>query len=141
MSQSQTNARFVHVLRWIARLLPIPLVLFVVVMNLPLGPVTGDLSRTVTARQVILALLFPGLYIVGWLLAWRREGLGGALMVLSFPLFAGFLLLTQGSWQSLALLAMMALVFAVPGALFLVCQYLSGQHEATKSTNGPEQTG
>lgn len=85
---SQTEARSIQVIRWIARLLPIPLVLFVVAMNVAPDPVTGELSRTVSVPQVVLALSFPGLYVVDWLLAWRSEIPGDALMVLGIVLFS-----------------------------------------------------
>lgn len=126
MDQPQTNPRLVRVLRWIARLLPVPFVLFVIIMNLAPDPVTGELSREVSIHQAILALLFPGLYVAGWLLAWWRwERLGGLLMILSFPLFAGYAALAFGPSRLRPSLLIMALPFAIPGVLFLLAAYLS----------------
>lgn len=118
--------RTIQIIRWLARLLPVPLVLFVIIMNLAPDPVTGELSREISVQQVILALLFPGLYVAGWVLAWWRwERLGGVLMILSFPLFVGYIGLTSGVSRFRAIWLLMGLIFAAPGLLFLLASYLS----------------
>jgi hypothetical protein len=122
---NQTEARSIQIVRWIARLLPIPLVLFVVVMNLAPDPLTGELSRTVTIPQVVLALCFPGLYVVGWLVAWRREIAGGALMVLGIALFIATIALVHGADRITLSLLVIGLIIAVPGVLFLWTGYRS----------------
>ena len=72
----KTNTRGLQIVRWVARLWAVGVISLVVVMNLAPDPVAGELSSTVTIHQVALALLFPGLYIAGWLLAcWTRYAL------------------------------------------------------------------
>lgn len=129
VTTSQTEACSTQVIRWIARILPIPLVLFVVVMNLAPDPVTGELSRTVPIPQVVLALFFPGLYVFGWLVAWRREIPGGALLVLGIVLFNATIGLAHGAGRITTSLLVIGLIIAVPGLLFLWTGYRSRRRE------------
>ncbi len=101
----------------------------VVVMNLAPDPVTGQLSGTVTVHQAVLALLFPGIYIAGWLLAWWREIAGGVLMAISFPLFAAYIALVHGAGQLAPAMLIVGLIVIVPGLLFMLTGYLSHNKE------------
>lgn len=121
----KTNTRGLQIVRWVARLWAVGVISLVVVMNLAPDPVAGELSSTVTIHQVALALLFPGLYIVGWLVAWWREIAGGALMVLSFPLFIAYIALVQSAGRLTGAMVIVAVFVIVPGLLFLLTGYRS----------------
>ncbi|MEZ4769833.1 MAG: hypothetical protein R2844_15550 [Caldilineales bacterium] len=120
-----TNIRSLQVVRWIARLWAVGVVVLVVVMNLAPDPVTGDLSGTVTLPQAVLALLFPGLYVAGWLLVWWREIAGGALMVVSFPLFAGYIAFVSSAGRFTGAMFVVGTIVIVPGLIFLFAGYRS----------------
>lgn len=122
---AKTNTHSLQVVRWVARLWAVGVVLLVVVMNLAPDPVTGELGGTVTVQQVVLALLFPGIYIAGWLVTWWREIPGGVLMTLSFPLFAGYIALVHGAGRLQPALLVIGLIVVIPGLLFLLTGWLA----------------
>ena len=101
------------VLRWTARALS------VLVLGVVLCFAFGEglnLSRF-TARELVLFLFFPTGVCLGMALAWRWEGLGGAVTVASLAAFYLVDRLTSSSFpRGLALVAM-----ASPGFLFLLC--------------------
>ena len=77
---------------------------------------------TVPARDWIGVVFFPVSVLIGLVLAWRREALGGAISVLGvmcFYVIYGWLLagsMRQG-WAFLP--------FLIPGSLFLIYGYLA----------------
>ncbi|MGO8696391.1 MAG: hypothetical protein ACLQVY_01545 [Limisphaerales bacterium] len=101
------------VLRWSAR------VLSIVVAGVVLCFAVGEglnLSRF-TARELVLFLFFPIGVCLGMALAWRWEGLGGAVTVASLAAFYLADRLTSSSFpRGPAFVAM-----AAPGFLFLLC--------------------
>ncbi|MCB0172521.1 MAG: hypothetical protein KDJ97_18405 [Anaerolineae bacterium] len=105
------------IVRWIARIWGVASILFVLAFLLGEG-----LSPTqITPTEWIQLLLFPFSVMGGLLLAWRWEGVGGGLTLVSFVMF--YLLhyvvsgnLPQGPFFGLV---------AAPGLLFLLCWLLS----------------
>jgi hypothetical protein len=103
--------------RWSARLLSIAstalLLLFVF---------GGGETLKITGRQWLAFVFFPLGIVVGFAVAWWKEGLGGGISVVSLLIFyLIFLLLlggkiAQGVWF---------LVFAIPGFLFLAAYAIS----------------
>ena len=79
-------------------------------------------TSTVTGRQWLALIFFPLGIVVGFAVAWWREGLGGAITIASliiFYLIFVFLLrgnLARGGWF---------LVFSIPGFLFLASYAIS----------------
>ena len=107
--------------RWSARLLSIAstgvLLLFLFGEKFEPSKITG--------RQWLGLIFFPVGIVVGFVVAWWREGLGGAISIASllvFYLIFVFLMgegLAEGGWF---------LVFAVPGFLFLASYAISRSH-------------
>jgi len=76
--------------------------------------------ETPTASEAVGLVFFPGGVAAGLFLAWWREGLGGAVTVLSLPAFYAWSYLRdgripRGPWF---------LVTAAPGLLFLLARAL-----------------
>jgi hypothetical protein len=104
--------------RWSARLLSVAstAILLMFVFGEPLGP-----SR-VTGRQWLAFIFFPTGIIVGFVVAWWKEGLGGGISIASlFIFYLIFVLLLGGSLAR----GVWFLVFAIPGFLFLAAYAIS----------------
>jgi len=110
--QNQSGRVAMVLFRWSARLLSIAstalLLLFVFGEKFEVSKVTG--------RQWLAFVFFPLGIVVGFAVAWWKEGLGGGISVVSLLIFyLIFVLLlggniARGAWF---------LVFALPGFLFL----------------------
>jgi hypothetical protein len=103
--------------RWSARLLSIAstalLLLFV------LG---GRETLEFTIRQSLAFVFFPVGIVVGFAVAWWKEGLGGGISVVSLLIFyLIFVFLLRGNPAR----GMWFLVFAIPGFLFLAAYAIS----------------
>jgi len=129
---------FITILRWIARGWSVGSLLLLLAMVIGEGdPGAARLSPS----EVIGMVFFPAGIVLGLLLAFRNERLGGLICVASF---AGFYLwhvivsgrLPQGPYFAL---------FAAPGALFLICSVLSARHSdgtefVTSTSNNARQS-
>ena len=114
-------------LRGIAMVATIFIIAFIAVMQAAPDPVTGGLAP-VTFDQVLLAFIFPGTMILGLIMAWvHHEGWGGALIVVSFPLFVLAARLLQGNWIPSQYFIPLWLLCALPGILFLIFWYLTNR--------------
>jgi hypothetical protein len=103
------------VLRWIARGWSLLSLGFVALFAI------GELfhptaALPTTARDMIGLSLFPCGVSLGMILAWRREGLGGAVTVASLLAFYALLRFADGRFPRGPYFALVA----APGALFLV---------------------
>lgn len=116
---------FLHTLRLVARAASI--VCLAIIFLFFVGE--GMNFSQIAFKEWIGLLFFPVGVFVGLVLAWREEGLGGAISVVSIPAFYliyGWLLngnIKQG-WAFLP--------FLVPGVLFLLYWILSVTHLAPK---------
>ena len=72
------------------------------------------------ARDVVGLILFPGIYAVGLLLAWRHALIGGSISLLSMLAFYGWLGGQDGSLPRGWILPLLAL----PAALFILFGFL-----------------
>ncbi|MBT3240314.1 MAG: hypothetical protein HON98_11570 [Chloroflexi bacterium] len=114
------DEKFVAVLRWAARLLSL----------IPIGILIGDLflphmtEFSIMSPDQWLNLILVILSVVGLAIAWRWEGLGGiiSLVSLSLLLFTN-LALNGGNINPIGFLAILIVIF--PGVLFVVCWYSS----------------
>jgi hypothetical protein len=134
MQNRFTTGTLVRVLRRIARVWSI--VIWVIALWVAIAPATmlaGPSGALPPGAE--LELGFYGLALVGLLVAWRREGLGGGLTLLgiiatnsSFAAFRGF-------W--LPGLTFPALFIGIPALLFLSCWWLSrDRFEVDPQLNG-----
>ena len=103
--------------RWSARLLSIAsttlLLLFV------LG---GRETLDFTVRQLLAFVFFPVGIVVGFAVAWWKEGLGGGVSVVSLLIFFLIFVFLLGGNPARGL---WFLVFAIPGFLFLAAYAIS----------------
>lgn len=104
--------------RWSARILSIAstamLLLFVFGEKFDASKVTG--------RQWLAFVFFPLGIIVGFVVAWWKEGLGGGITIASLLIFyLIFVLLLRGDLTR----GVWFLVFAIPGFLFLAAYAIS----------------
>jgi hypothetical protein len=98
------------VLRWLARLWSVASTLFVLAFI-----VGGAESMRPTAMQALGLLLFPGGVVLGFVIAWRREGVGGLVTVLSLCLFFAWMFIRDGRLR----IGGYFVLLAAPGFLFL----------------------
>jgi predicted anti-sigma-YlaC factor YlaD len=83
-----------------------------------LGITTGPTSPSLSEIAVVLSL------VLGVLIAWWREGMGGLILVLaslvSF-LIMGFMVAVENPGQRSTLLLLFVVPYLLPGILFLIC--------------------
>jgi hypothetical protein len=97
-------------LRWIARVWSIASTLFVLAFLLP-----GEFGRP-TASEAVGLLLFPAGVVLGFVIAWWREGVGGAITVGSLALFYLWMFARDGRLPS----GPFFLLLAAPGILYII---------------------
>ena len=97
-------------LRWSARITGLLLVGLVVIFMVGEGPPNPFRQPP----PVQLELLSMGLMLVGFVVGWRREGLGSLLAVIGFAIFAASEMIVSGRPPGGAIP-----IFAVPGVLYL----------------------
>jgi len=125
-AQNDSGRVAVVLFRWAARLLSIAstvmLLLFVFGEKFEAAKVTG--------RQLLAFVFFPLGIVVGFAVAWWKEGLGGGISVVSLLIFYLIFVLmlrgdlARGGWF---------LVFAIPGFLFLVAYAISHARRLTQT--------
>ena len=111
MQQTQTPLAAV-VIRWIARILSI--VSIGVLLLFFFGEADFSQPVQLTPREWIGLLFFPGAVVIGMIIGWWREGLGGGIAVGGLLVFYGWNLVAWGSFPSGPFFVM----FALPGILF-----------------------
>jgi hypothetical protein len=110
---TEHEAEWLYGLRWFARICSVASISMILLFFF------GEEFNPskITAKQWIGFLFFPIGIVVGMIIAWRHEGIGGTISVLSllgFYLVYGLLLnnrLWQGGWF---------IVFTIPGILFFI---------------------
>jgi len=132
---SSAHLRAVTIVRWIARIWSV--LLCAIALLVIIVPDPYAVKPVPLTDWVELGLY--GVALVGLLIAWRWEGLGGAIAVagvvghgMAFRIFRGYwgLRLRPSS-------ALLGLVFLLPAVLFLVCWALSrGKRKLAGPTNG-----
>jgi hypothetical protein len=106
--------------RWAARLLSIASTAMLLLFVLGAGE-KFEVSK-VTGRQWLAFVFFPLGIVVGFAVAWWKEGLGGGITVVSLlSFYLIFLLLLRGNPAR----GVWFLVFAIPGFLFLAAYAFS----------------
>lgn len=116
----------VGLIRWTARALSL---VSTAMLLLFLFGEPFELAR-ISGRELLALCFFPLGIIVGFAVAWWREGLGGAITMASLLIFYAIFVfvnhdsLARGGWF---------LVFAIPGPLFLAAYALSRSPQDTES--------
>lgn len=111
------------IIRWTARILS--LLIIVILLMFLFGE--GDFSEIgkITLEEWVGVLFFPLGVVVGMIIGWWREGLGGAIAVGSLLVFYLFHLI---GWRDLPS-GPFFILFTLPGFLFLLCWFLSRRRE------------
>ena len=124
----ENESRPLHILRLAARATSI-LCLEVILLFL-VGE--GFEFASVTAKQWVGLAFFPVGLIIGLVLAWREEGLGGAIAIGSI---AGIYLIYGWMLNGTLRLGWAFLPFLIPGILFLAYRFLAGLPGSRRSEN------
>ncbi len=100
---------------WTARIWSIASALFILPFLLP-----GEFGRP-TSSEAVGLLLFPGGVVLGFVIAWWRDGVGGAITVGSLALFYLWMFARDGRLPT----GPYFFLLAVPGFLFIADALLS----------------
>ena len=114
VSDDKTYDRITTWIRWLAR----GIGSFFALAFLYLGITTGPMSPSLEEVAVVLTL------VLGVLIAWRREGLGGLILLLAAVvlfLIMVFVVAADYPDQRPTLLQVFVVPYLVPGSLFLIC--------------------
>jgi hypothetical protein len=130
MNDLKSKNRTVTIIRWIARILSIMSVAFLLIMVVPqlLNP---QQSKTLTFGEIVGLFFFPLGVCVGLIIAWKWEGQGGVIAVGSVICFHVTMLITGGSLDINPFIEGLA----VPGVLFLICWFLSRRRLETREAS------
>ena len=111
--------RFLLALRWIARILASLVALLIVVFAV--GYAIGGDSKA-TEETSLKTMVFPAVMFTVWVagvaLAWKWEGIGGGILLLSSIVF--FIAVSNALWPPNPLL-----ILPITGILFLICWWKS----------------
>jgi hypothetical protein len=117
--ENTMNPKTINIIRWIARMwasLMAAIILFVFV-----GDAVGDGNGPAVALTIRDYLMIPSFLIVflGLILAWKREKLGGWMIIAGMAAFYLFAFAYSGDFPQ----GPFFLIIATPGILFLICAY------------------
>ena len=124
MSRWSVDPRIVTIIRWIARIWSI--LIFALAVLVIRTPDPWVVEPVPLADQIVMGLF--GVAILGSLIAWRWEGLGGAIAIASVVAHdvTTRIMGGGGAWSQLLTPASpLVFLFGFPGILFLVCWALS----------------
>ncbi len=130
LAQKDSGAVAVVLFRWSARLLSIAstAMLLMFLFGEPFEP------SKITGRQLLAMVFFPLGIVVGFAIAWWKEGLGGGITIASLLIFYLIFVtllrenLAKGGWF---------LVFAIPGFLFLAAYIISSARGSHRRMRKP----
>jgi len=129
MSSLSVNPRIVTILRWIARVWSI--LIFLVALLIVVVPDPNVVEPVPLTDWIELG--FYGVSILGLLLAWRWEGLGGAIAIAGVVGHDVAFRIIRGYWfHVLVPAALLEFVLVLPGILFLACWALSRGRSASR---------
>lgn len=106
-------------IRWTGRIVGLLLVALIVVFMVGEGGPPNILRQPLSVQLELLAML---LMVIGFLLGWRWEALGGGLAVGAFALFFGTEIAVNGKPPGGAIP-----LFVIPGVLLLISHVLAGR--------------
>ncbi|NIM98662.1 MAG: hypothetical protein GTO24_11465 [candidate division Zixibacteria bacterium] len=133
MNDLTNKNRTVTIIRWIARILSIISVAFLLIMVVP-QLFSPQQSKPLAFGETVGLFFFPLGVCIGLIIAWKWEGLGGMIAVGGAICFHVTMLITGGSLDINPFIE----ALAVPGLLFLTCWLLSrGRLETKEATSFP----
>lgn len=113
MNRHENPNRFTSLMRWLARLGSLVSVVLLLLFLIGEPPSPGQL----TFAEWMGLFFFPFGVMVGMLLGWRRETLGGAVTLLSLLGFYMVMYSERGQFPG----GLWFALFALPGLIFLAC--------------------
>jgi hypothetical protein len=117
----------VRILRWIARIWS--LAVLVVALLIVILPDRYAVYPVPLTDWVLLS--FYWIAILGLLIAWRWEALGGTLAITAVLGRSVAFYIIRGVWPfDLSSLSILTVVFVLPGILYLVCWRMSRHHKS-----------
>jgi len=129
MSSLSVNPHIMTIIRWIARVWSI--LIFVVALLIIVVPDPNVVQPVPLTDWIELS--FYGVAILGLLLAWRWEGLGGAIAIAGVAGHDVAFRIIRGYWfLALVPSALLEFLFVLPGILFLACWALSRGRSASR---------
>lgn len=130
MAASKNNtSTFQLIVRWTARIMGIPVIAIFLLMFIGEG---FDPAK-VKPNEWVMLMFGPIGLILGLILGWWKEGLGGAIATLSF---FGAMLVGDYSGSG----AMYMAICAAPGFLFLLSWILSNQEMLLRNKSNSEES-
>jgi hypothetical protein len=117
--RKEVNMNAVVILRWIARIGSVASTLLLLLFATSGGGVPRP-------SEVVALAFFPVGVVLGFGIAWWREGTGGAVTVLSLAAFYAWMTVVGGRFPT----GPYFLLFAAPGFLFLACSLLGTMRRA-----------
>ena len=126
VSDKRTYDRITNWIRWLAR----GTGTVMAISFLYLGITTGPTLPSIEEVAVVLTL------VLGVLIAWRREGLGGLILILAAVvsfLIMVFVTIPEYPDQRSTLLRLFVVPYLLPGILFLICWWRSRKSGMTLS--------
>jgi hypothetical protein len=136
MNSLNINPRIVKIIRWIARVWSI--LIFVIALLIVVVPDPNIVQPVPLTDWIELG--FYWVSILGLLLAWRWEGLGGAIAIAGVVGHGVAFRIIRGYWfHILVPAALLEFVLALPGILFQVCWALSRGRSASRSSGGKRE--
>jgi|GEM_PF-1279269 len=121
--------KYALVMRWIARIWSI--LIFTVVLLMFIFP-DQNLVQPVPLTDWVRLGIFPGLAVIGLLLAWLYEIWGGILVIFSFLAHLTASYLWLGMVVPLGGNLILAFVFLIPGILFILSGTFSRRRVPSK---------
>ncbi|MEW6228212.1 MAG: hypothetical protein AB1700_09020, partial [Bacillota bacterium] len=113
----------VATIRWAARVLSVFFVVVVLLMTVVPDPYREP--RALRFNEIVELAFLPWGVLIGTLLAWRWERIGGFIAVGSLLAFYSSFLLLRGWFPS----GPWFLLFSLPGILFLLLSFLDRNHK------------
>ncbi|KPL00500.1 MAG: hypothetical protein AMJ91_04435 [candidate division Zixibacteria bacterium SM23_73_3] len=130
MNDLKNKNRTISVIRWIARILSIISIAFILLMVVPQLFCPQE-TNPLTLGEIVGLFFFPFGVFIGLIIAWKWEGLGGMIAVGSVICFHVTMLISGGSLDINPFIE----GTAVPGLLFLICWLLSRDRLETKEAS------
>jgi len=122
------RANNIKTMKWVARIwsgLIILFLLFFFIGYLVQDIMNGDPLIIPTNKEALGLIFFPLGLFLGFILAWKREGLGGLISIISMICFHITMFIVTGNPNFEKFID----IFAAPGLLFVVVWYFSRNGE------------
>jgi hypothetical protein len=131
MGAAHRDQRLIKNLRWVARIWTIPILVFAC------GQLVAPSARGIAAGlpRDDIDMIMMGIVVLGLLLAWRWETLGGIVALLGIAAhYVVYYFMFGPSFPRLAMV-----ILGVPAVLFMVCAGLSHPKLRTEQGNEPRE--